>query len=148
MTESKKAAATSLASVEDNKGIQWTIFEKQSTTTKILVLPPFSGRFIRKSIAKSCHGILMAGIGWSFPRGAMFSTLVCWHISHYWMYASTFFLMAGNQYLWERQWRVRLMPRCPVWSWYSNMIYASMGASSTTLFPSGNARYSTPSQRW
>ena len=61
-TESMKAEATSLALVEDNKGTRWTIFKKWSTTAKILVLPPFSRKFIRKSIAKSGHGILMAGI--------------------------------------------------------------------------------------
>ena len=137
-TESKKVAATSIASVEDNKGIKWTIFKNRSMTTRLLMLPPLSGRFIKKSIANSHHVILVAGIGWSFPQGAMFSTFVHWHVSHYWIYASTFFLIAGNQYLWVRWWRVRLMPRCPMWSWYSNIIYTSMGASSTTLFPLGN----------
>ena len=48
MTESKKAAAISIASVEDNNGTRWTIFENWSTTTRILVLPPFSGRFIKE----------------------------------------------------------------------------------------------------
>ena len=62
-TESKKAAATSVALVEDNKGIRWTILENWSTTIKILILPPFSRRFIKKSITKFHHSILAAGVG-------------------------------------------------------------------------------------
>ena len=78
-------------------GMKCTIFVSLLTTTKIELYPCAKGSFVIKSTDICVHGFSRIEFGINFPTGCSVWFLLCWQVSHSFIYLFTSFVTPGHQ---------------------------------------------------
>src|SRR6266571_2272706 len=108
--------AVSSAVIASLHGMNITaLLQSWSITVSIKSYPCDTGNLVMKSSATVSKGIA-SGRGNMGCSGALVGRvfiLFCWHSVHPFTYSTTSFRMFGHQYLWQINWFVLLIPRCP-----------------------------------